>query len=215
MLSLDNTERYFVYFLCDPRKNTEYTFGNYSLLNEPYYCGKGTASRVYGKKNKKTQDKTNKILSLGHEPIYVQIGPFDENTAFALEEYFVNLIGRHDLAQGPLFNLQDGGFGGSRPSEESKQKMSDSHKGKTWEDIMGYDAATARRANLSKRMVENNINRAGHQAWNLGKTYTLGARSQHSISVEIDGILYESIKEAELKTGISRYKIRQIIRKGK
>ena len=74
------------------------------------------------KLRKKTQDKTNKILSSGMKPYYINIGPFDEQTAFNHEEMFISLIGRDDLGTGPLYNLQEGGISGKSPSLESRQK---------------------------------------------------------------------------------------------
>lgn len=194
-------ERFYFYFLCDPRKPGSHNYGQYSLPFEPYYCGKGVRTRVLSKKNKKAQDKTNKIRSLGLEPYHINIGPFDEDTAFNYEEMFVSLIGRDDLQTGPLFNLQDGGKGGKSPSLESRQKMSDSHIDRTYEELFGKDKSDKMKDDLSLRWKDNNPTKKGNIPWNIGKNYStyIGA------SVIVDGVYYPTKREASKQTGASIY----------
>lgn len=196
-------ERFYFYFLCDPRKPGVHTYGQCSLPFEPYYCGKGIENRVYSKKNKKVQDKTNKIRSLGLEPHYINIGPFDEDSAFNLEEYYVALIGRDDLKTGPLFNLQEGGKGGKAPSLESRKKMSDSHINRTYEDLYGKTKSDKMKEDLSLRWKENNPTKKGNIPWNTGKKYS----THIGISVTIDGVQYPTKREASKQTGASDYLI--------
>lgn len=196
-------ERFYFYFLCDPRKPGVHTYGQYSLPFEPYYCGKGTEKRVYSKKNKKVQDKTDKIRTLGLDPYHINIGPFDEDTSFNFEEMFISLIGRDDLETGPLFNLQEGGRGGKSPSIESRKKMSDSHKGVSYEDLFGKDKSDKMKKALSLRWKENNPSKLPNIPWNLGKKYS----THIGIPVIIDGTCYPTKREASIQTGVSEYLI--------
>lgn len=201
-------ERFYFYFLCDPRKPGSHNYGQYSLPFEPYYCGKGVQTRVLSKKNKKVQDKTNKIRSLGLEPYHINIGPFDEDTAFNYEEMFVSLIGRDDLQTGPLFNLQEGGKGGKSPSLESRQKMSDSHIDRTYEELFGKDKSDKMKEDLSLRWKDNNPTKKGNIPWNKGLKNTISSPRETN-PVEFRGILYPSINNASRMSGVSVYLIKK------
>lgn len=66
--------------------------------------------------------------------VFVQEG-LTEEEAFNLEQYCIALYGRIDLGTGTLRNLTDGGDGSSgwRPSQETRNKMSQSLLGnKRW-----------------------------------------------------------------------------------
>lgn len=204
---MNTDERFYFYFLCDPRKPGKHIYGQYSLPFEPYYCGKGVKSRVYSKKSKKTQDKTNKILSSGMTPYYINIGPFDEQTAFNHEEMFISLIGRDDLGTGPLYNLQEGGISGKSPSLESRQKMSLSHLNRNYEDLFGKELADIKKMKLSERWKTDNPIKHGNIPWNKGKGGYKSTRKYPP--VEFNGITYSSMREAMEITGISAYLIKQ------
>lgn len=204
---MSTDERFYFYFLCDPRKPGKHIYGQYSLPFEPYYCGKGVKTRVYSKKNKKVQDKTNKIVSLGLKPYCINIGPFDEETAFNHEEMFVSLIGRDDLGTGPLFNLQEGGIGGKSPSLESRQKMSQSHSNRSYEDLFGKELANLKKLQLSERWKTDNPIKPGNIPWNKGRPGYKSTRKYPP--VEFNGITYVSMREAVEMTGVSAYLIKQ------
>ena len=89
--------------------------------------------------------------------VFIQEG-LTEEEAFNLEQYCIALYGRIDLGTGILRNLTDGGEGSSgwSPSQETKNKMSQSKKGKPL-----------------PQKVKNNMSRAlmGNQRW-LGKQHT-------------------------------------------
>lgn len=206
LITEPSKERFYVYFLCDPRKPGEYRFGQYSLSNEPYYCGKGLVSRIRSGKNRFVQSKTKSIISDGFEPIYSYVGEFDEDTAFALEEYFVDIIGRKDLGTGPLLNLINGGDGsgmGRSHGPLSRQKMSETRSGKSWEETQGEESAVNRKELYSSRMKTNNINKNGHSNHKgVPKKYKNGHHQSKKIVVY--GIEYESITAATKATGLSR-----------
>ena len=100
----------------------------YAYLREdgtPYYIGKGKAGRI------------NNTLHNIHLPpkeerrIFLKKNLTDEE-ARKHEIYMIAVLGRKDLGTGILRNMTDGGEGcaGRVLSEETKKKLSDSHKGK-------------------------------------------------------------------------------------
>ncbi|MCK4822666.1 hypothetical protein KA005_43285, partial [bacterium] len=112
--------------------------------NIPFYVGKGKNIRyniikhLYGS----NQFLIRKIKKVGVKNVKIMfpLKNVDEADAFAYEELFIGIVGRRDLGLGPLCNLTDGGEGcsgaigywkGKHLSEETRQKMRDSHKGKS------------------------------------------------------------------------------------
>jgi hypothetical protein len=207
-----SSERYYVYFLCDPTRPFLKYINGFTLNYEPYYCGKGTGNRYKHKKNYAVECKTKSLRKKGLEPHYVQIGLFEEKTAFSLEEYFVDLFKRRDQCNdGLLLNLQDGGKGGRSPSKESKLKMSQSHKNKKpWNyNKKGLQTAwnkgISQSAEVKQKISDSKI---GFIPWNKGKKYYIGDKHHCSKKVIVDNIEYSTIKEAEKATGLSRYKLK-------
>lgn len=110
--------------------------------NEPFYVGVGKSKkRAFSKasRNKHWHNIANKIGYIVeivcHDLTYEQ--------ALSREVELIAEIGRSDLRKGPLVNYNDGGLGGSNPSEETRRKRSESHKGKivtkeTREKISAY-----------------------------------------------------------------------------
>ena len=85
------------------------------------------------KNNDYKHRKIRKIWKEGLEPIRIKIKEnLSEQKAFELEIYLIWSIGRYDLRSGPLTNHTDGGDGtsGAIRSEEARRKMSESLKGR-------------------------------------------------------------------------------------
>ena len=98
----------------------------YAYLREdrtPYYIGKGKNNRIYnkGKKEIKPPKDKSKIIFLKQNLI--------EEEAFKHEIYMIAVFGRKDLGTGILHNRTNGGEEIKNPSEETRKKMSESHKG--------------------------------------------------------------------------------------
>lgn len=98
----------------------------------PYYIGKGTGRRAY-QKNK----KTHKFVNIpSKEKIVILLDNLTEEYALEKEKEFISIYGRK-IDGGILINVTEGGekgfacMKGKKHTEESKKKMSESHKGKT------------------------------------------------------------------------------------
>ena len=100
----------------------------YAYLREdrtPYYIGKGKGNRIYfkGRYEIKSPKDKSRIIFLKRN--------LTEEEAFNHEIYMIAVFGRKDLGTGILRNKTNGGDGisGLVHTEESKIKMSESHKG--------------------------------------------------------------------------------------
>jgi hypothetical protein len=100
----------------------------YAYLREdrtPYYIGKGQGNRAYrrNKKDIKPPKDKGRIIYLKQN--------LTEEEAFKHEIYMIAVFGRIDLGTGILHNRTDGGDGtsGRVPSEETRRKIGEAHKG--------------------------------------------------------------------------------------
>ena len=109
---------YYVYIYLNPLKDGNYNFGKYRFDYEPFYVGKGKNKRclthlyVIDNQNSLKQRILNKIRMNNKIPIIIKLREnITEYTAFRLEKYLINRIGRRDLKLGSLSNLTNGGDG--------------------------------------------------------------------------------------------------------
>jgi hypothetical protein len=114
---------FYVYVYRDPRETKN---------NQPVYVGKGTGDRDLshwsrGSHSKPLQDFLSHLRAAGLKPLVSRVlETTDEAEAFAKEIELISLYGRRNLKLGPLFNLTDGGEGGSGAVRTTAHKAVDS-----------------------------------------------------------------------------------------
>ena len=91
--------------------------------NDVFYVGKGFGKRAWKKTSrseywKRIENKHGRIVEIVKDGL-------QENEAFELEKEVIAFYGRKNLC-----NLNDGGYGGTNPSKETRLKMSIAGKGK-------------------------------------------------------------------------------------
>jgi len=91
--------------------------------NDVFYVGKGFDKRAWKKTSrseywKRIENKHGRIVEIVKDGL-------QENEAFELEKEVIAFYGRKNLC-----NLNDGGYGGTNPSQETRLKMSIAGKGK-------------------------------------------------------------------------------------
>jgi len=145
-----------------------YRFYTYAYLREdgtPYYIGKGQGNRAYKKVKGEVGKPTDKsrIIFLKQN--------LTEEDAFKHEIYMIDVLGRIDLGTGILRNKTDGGEGstGLRMTDETKQKMSKIHKGKTLSEKHKQILEKHRVKKHSKQTIEKLKKSKIGNKWNVGR----------------------------------------------
>src|ERR1043166_3885988 len=106
--------RFYVYVLLDPRKQGNYSYGNYRFDYEPFYVGRGTGYRY---RKHFTQSGLNddtfrcrvikKLFSENLEPILIKIHEdISYEESGQLEKELISIIGRRNRKTGPLTNIR-------------------------------------------------------------------------------------------------------------
>lgn len=137
---------YYIYVYLNPLKKGEFCFGRFNVKYEPFYVGKGKGNRmnVHNKVtdncNRLKQHVIDKIKKENKNPIVLKLYEnISEYSAFRLEKYFINKIGRRDLGLGTLTNLTNGGEGtsGTHYTREKRNNMISNKRGIIKYDING------------------------------------------------------------------------------
>ena len=97
-----------------------------------FYVGKGTdeGNLIFERSKATERNKWWKNTTNKTEYEIKIVNTFDsEDKAFQKEKELIKKYGRKDLGLGTLVNLTDGGEGMENPSQETRMKLSESHKG--------------------------------------------------------------------------------------
>ena len=155
MQTTKNNNLFYVYMLSDP------------ITGTPFYVGKGSGRRCLrhrtSQKNNLLKGTLKKLHDQNLEPIIAKLHEMlDESKAFAIERDMIKKFGRRNLGTGSLCNLSDGGEGpsGLKHTDETKAKMSDSHKGNKC--AVGYKHTPEAREKMSLQR-RGNIFALGHK----------------------------------------------------
>lgn len=178
--------------------------------------------------NKHKINTIRKIQKLNYEPIIIKFKEeLDFNEACDLEILLISIIGRRNKRTGPLTNLTDGGNGtyGYVPSDEAKKNWKKSiqkyyeneenRKKAGYYSTIEYFIETFGLIEGTKNYYERiqKITKSIHKTYldpkvrkKCGlkgkKNPMYGKPCPSAIKVEIDNIVYNSIYEASVKTGV-------------
>lgn len=173
-----DTRLYYVYAIIDPRNN------------KPFYIGKGKKNR-YLDHSKETKENTSNIYkfnkiqkilkcNLTIEYLFLHFNIIDENMAYNIEKYYINLFGRK-IDGGILTNICKNNIPPSRNgrivSKETREKISKKQRG-----ILNhrYGKTNSNESNILRRNfnIENNIKPPS----NKNKKHTNFTKQKISIS---------------------------------
>ena len=167
--------------------------------NEPFYIGIGSdMTNKRANERARRSELWKKIVAKSDYEIEILFDDITYEEAKLKEIEFIKLYGRIDLNNGTLANLTDGGDGAINPSQESRLKMSQIHKGRKNSDAL----------------MELLINRKGKKNPAFGIT---GARCKNFkgfIEVSKDGIYigkYEGIRHCAESLGVAATKVSAVI----
>jgi NUMOD3 motif len=141
---------FYTYLYRDPKDDT------------PIYVGKGTDARAWVHLNKSTNTRLDNTLRKREREGYA-VEPIinfevDEATALEMEKFWIDFYGRADLNKGTLFNLTDGGDGpaGAIRSEETKARISEAQ--------VGHSRLPTHTEESKQKMRDSLKGRVGHRA---------------------------------------------------
>ena len=127
--------------------NKYYTYAYLREDRTPYYIGKGTKYRAFGRTRKGAKPPRDKSR------IIILKQNLTEEEAFKHEKYMIAVFGRKDLRTGILLNMTDGGEGisGYKFSEESKRAKSVRYRGRKGTSHTEETKEKLRRARLEQK----------------------------------------------------------------
>lgn len=125
--------------------------------NEIFYIGMGYLKRAYSKDAAKRNQIWNRIVNKTEYKIEILAENLSWEDACELEEFLILSYGRIDLKTGSLANLTNGGDGskGCSPSQETRNKISNFHKGKP---VSQQSKDKMRKAKEGKYFLSDNPN---------------------------------------------------------
>lgn len=214
----------YVYAYLDPRKPGKYCYEEYIFDYEPFYVGCGKNNRLLshlkeakGKDHNHKLNKIRKLTTMNLEPIIItiQTGMTDAD-AKNLEKRLISLIGRHDLKQGPLTNLTNGGDGvvGLKVSIESREKRSKKCMGKN-NNMYGKNHTSKSRKQMSDKLKDGfksgKIKPTKHtEEWKQALREKYGTKDNLILKLNAKGLSNKEIsKIVQLSAGAVSRRIRR------
>ncbi len=166
---------------------------------EVFYVGKGYGDRAYSKRgrSKRWQHVVNKHGYI----VDVVVKDIQEWYAFELEIEMILLYGRKDKGNGTLINMTDGGEGvsGRRCTEETRQKISTSHKGKTISQDTRKKLSLINTGQFRSEEHRCNIGKSTKSRWaNDSYKEKIKESKRHLMKpvIRSDGVVFESAADA-------------------
>ena len=166
---------FYTYVYLNALKSGNYVYDDLCFDHEPFYIGKGKDDRylhhlikVKNKRKYKSSLKFSIIeenLKNGSNPIILKLKEnISEDESLNLEKILIKKIGRFDLGNGPLTNLNDGGH---KPqvnyihTKESRDKISKSFRNRKPDDrydLISPDGIIYKSVNLLEFCEKHNLN---------------------------------------------------------
>lgn len=152
----------------------------------PVYVGMGSIPNFKRARELSARSKYWKQMFAESKPIIEIVAEsLDRESAFELEAFLIEQIGRKDQENGPLINRTDGGTGmhGCVPGEETRAKISSSMS-----EVCSSNSWTIKQSQSKKRLWKNPEHRSKY----------LGANNCNARAVICldTGIIYGSVAEA-------------------
>lgn len=163
----DNVRQFYVY---QHRRND---------TGEVFYVGKGSGNRAWDDQKIRYQNRIWKGCAKHGYTVEIVCDGLDEKHALDLEAMLIQFHGRKNLGTGQLANLTNGGEGGygAVRSQETKDKISRAHRGKT---LSPEHVEKMRVANLGKKHTESAKEKC--RAAMLGRAFSDEHRSKLSVA---------------------------------
>lgn len=196
---------------------------------EPFYVGKGSGNRylVHLSESHQLKDPNklkvrilNKIKKAGLEPIIEKVFESeDEEFVKLVEKMIISQYGRRDLGLGTLANLTDGGDGspGAIQDEEARRKKSVASKRAHADQNIKKQRSEALRATLAKPEIKKKYAEIAKEVGSRPEVKrkksesVSGAKHYNAKSVEVNGVMYGTIKEAAKALGIDRRTLKKLV----
>jgi hypothetical protein len=213
---------YYVYIYCDPRKPGIFTYDGLDFIfnYEPFYvgCGRGyrwrrhvTNFEIEWNYNTIKNGKIKNIIQNGFDLIKFVVfykTNLDRQTVLLIEIELISKIKRYNLG-GPLTNLTEGG-------EYHIAGISSKNKGKTYEEIYGFEKASELKEKRRKYLIGNDYGKKskGRKMSEQQKKILSESKSKKlkQLDFEFNVIkIWKSAKEAAETLGISLGSIHNVL----
>lgn len=146
-------------------KNCYYVYLHINIeKNEIFYVGKGKGNRAYCSK-KRNKHWTNIVNKYDYDILIIEDN-LSEDVALEREKFYIKKIGRKDLGEGTLVNMNDGGSG----FDSNKPPWNKGLKNPYTEDQLSKMRVNKRKYTDEEKDMRSKIMK-GKNTWMLGKKH--------------------------------------------